>query len=281
MKKILLTLFIGSFLIGGNVNAQIETPSPSPGATLNQKVGLTDVTIVYSRPSVKGRKVFAADGLVSYGNLWRTGANLATKIDFSTDVTVGGKELKQGSYAILSKPGESTWEVNFYKYSGGNWGDYTSKTPDAIAMSKPTTISNKVESFTIGLDNLTASGGTLQLMWDHTLVPVQIETAVDKAVMENINRVMAGPSENDYYNAAVYYHESGKDLKKALEWIQKSNKTDSPKFWQVRREALILADLGMKKDAIAAAKQSMTLAKSAGNDEYVKMNEKSIAEWMK
>lgn len=279
MKKSFLAIALALFFIGTTVQAQIQTPAASPGSTVSQRVGLTDVKVEYSRPAMKGRTIFAKEGLVSFGNIWRTGANNATKIDFSNDVTVGGKSLKKGSYAILTKPDAASWEVNFYAYTDGNWMGYVEKTPEASVKVVPQMTSPAVESFSIGFDNITSTGASLQLSWDKTLVSVQIETEVDKAVMANISSVMAGPSSGDYYAAASYYHDNGKDLKKALEWIKKANEGSDKRFWQVRREALILADLGMKKEAIAAAKLSMELAKAAGNEEYVKMNEKSIASW--
>lgn len=281
MKKSFLTALLAIVLFAINTNAQIQTPAASPAATVSQKVGLTDVKVEYSRPAAKGRTIFAKDGLVSFGNVWRTGANTVTKIDFSSDVTVEGKALKQGSYAILTKPGTSTWEVNFYSYTNGDWAGYVEKTAVASVTVTPVMVSPKVESFLINFDNITSTGAVLQLSWEKTLVPVKIETEVDKAVMANIERVMAGPSANDYYAAASYYHDSGKDIKKALEWIKKANAGSDKRFWQIRKEALILADLGMKKEAIEAAKVSIELAKTAGNTEYVKMNEESIASWMK
>ncbi len=279
MKKSLFTLLVGVIFMSTNLTAQIQTPSASPAATVSQRFGLTDVKVEYSRPAMKGRTIFAKDGLVSFDNIWRTGANNVTKIDFSTDVTVEGKPLKRGAYAILTKPSTASWDVYFYEYADGNWAGYVEKTPVASVKVVPAMVSPKVESFSIGFDNITSSGATLQLAWDKTLVPVKIETEVDKAVMASINRVMGGPSSNDYYAAATYYHESGKDLKQALEWIKKANEGSNKMYWQVRREALILADLGMKKEAIAAAKLSGELAKTAGNAEYVKMNEQSVKDW--
>jgi tetratricopeptide (TPR) repeat protein len=113
------------------------------------------------------------------------------------------------------------------------------------------------------------------------IVPVKITADSDKTVMASIEKVLAGPSGNDYFNAASYMHDSGKDLNKALEYVRKATQVASPAFWQVRRESLILADLGRKAEAIEAAKKSLELAKVANNMDYVRMNEKSIAEWTK
>lgn len=281
MKKIHY-LFMSLFLAGATfTNAQIVTPAASPSCKLEQKVGLTDVKIEYSRPSSKGRKVFGADGIVSYGTFWRTGANNVTKISFSDDVMVEGVAVKKGDYALVTKPGADAWAINLYKYDSGNWSSYTEKTPDASATVKPMMSANAVETFTIDFGNIEMSKATLMLSWEKTIVPVTIGVEVDKMVMASIEKVMAGPGAGDYYNAATYYHDTKRDLNQALEWVRKATKVPSPKFWQVRREALILADLGRYKEAIEAAQLSKELAAAAGNDEYVKMNNASIADWMK
>lgn len=258
---------------------QIRTPAASPSSKLIQTVGLTEITLEYSRPSVKGRKIFAADGIVPLGQVWRTGANAVSKITFSDDVTVEGTSLKAGSYAILTKPGSATWDVHFYTYETGNWGSYVDKEPAAIATVTSEGLPVNVETFTISLGELTNTSATLEFIWANTYVPVKIGVEVDSRVMADIERVMAGPSTNDYFNAGTYLHESGKDLNKALMYVQKATNVESPRYWQLRREALILADLNRKAEAMVAAKKSLALAKEAGNDDYVRMNEKSIKEW--
>lgn len=282
MKKQLfcLTAVLAFIFAASTVtNAQIRTPQPSPTAKLTQTVGLTEVTVEYSRPSLKDRKAFGEGGVVAYGTNWRTGANSATKLTFSDDVKVGGEMLAKGSYAVLSVPGESEWVVMFYPYDKTDWTSYNDKTPTAKTAVKAKQTSHAVESFTIDINNLRSTSATIDLYWGNTMLSLPIEVEVDKRVMADIDRVMAGPSGNDYFAAATYYHESGKDLKKALEYIQKATAGNDPKFWQVRREALILGDLGMYTEAIAAAEKSATLAEKAGNTEYVKMNKESIAMW--
>jgi hypothetical protein len=281
MKK-LTNLFMATIMVASfSLSAQIVTPQPSPMSTLKQKVGLTDVTVDYSRPSAKGRTIYGAGGIVPNGEIWRTGANQATKIEFSTDVMVEGKELKKGAYAILTKPDAAAWAVHFYSYTGGNFGDYVEKVPTAAVMVTPTKSSAKFETFTVNIDNITNTGAHLQLIWENTIVPIKISADSDKSIMASIDKTLAGPTGNDYYNAASYLHDSGKDLSKALEYVQKATKVASPAFWQVRKESLILADLGRKAEAIEAAKKSLELAKAANNADYIRMNEKSIADWMK
>lgn len=279
MKNTLLTLL--SLLLMTVGYGQIMTPAASPFSKVEQKVGLVDVTVEYSRPGKKGRDLFGPGALVEYDKLWRTGANSVTKVSFSDDVTVNGSALKGGDYAILTTPGADMWKVHFFTYEGRGWGSYAEKDPDLTVEAKVMMKNDEVESFTINFTNFKNDGADMEFMWGKTKAMLSLGVATDKAVMASIDRVMAGPSANDYYNAAAYYHEEGKDLNQALEWIRKATKVENPRYWQVRREALILADLGKKDEAIEAAKLSKELAMKAGNDDYVKMNEASIKEWMK
>lgn len=279
MRKQLLSLAVAAMalLFTTGLTAQISTPSASPGAKIETTVGLTDVMVEYSRPGVKGRTIFADNGLVPFGEIWRTGANQATKITFSDDVMVAGAEVPAGSYAILSKPMADKWEVMFFTYESGSWNSYVEKTPAATVSAKSASFPGKVENFTIMFDEYTMDGANLYMMWDKTMVALPIKTKVKEAVMAEIDRVMAGPSMNDYYNAASFVSDNG-DKKVALEYINKAVEMggDSPRFWMVRRQGLILADLGMKKEAMASFQKSMELAKAAGNMDYVRMNEKSL-----
>ncbi len=259
--------------------AQIKTPAPSPGATLTQAVGLSDVTIKYSRPSVKGRTIFAAEGLVPYGKVWRTGANQATKISFGADVSVGGKDLKKGDYAILTIPAADSWAVHFYPYESGSWSSYVDKDPTAVATAKVTNLPFSIESFSISVEDITDDSGNLAFFWGTVAAEVPMKFEVEKNVLAAIDKTLAGPTAGDYYAAGTYLLSIDKDLDKALMYVQKATKGDNPRFWQVRREALILAKLGKTKEAITAATLSKDLAAKAGNDDYVRMNEKSIKEW--
>jgi len=280
MKKVLLSLcLIAAFAM--TTSAQIKTPAPSPSCKVEQSVGLTDVTLEYSRPGVKGRTIFAADGLVPSGKLWRYGANQVTKITFSDDVNLGGKDVKAGSYAVLVTPTNINWTFNLYNYNERYWSDYQEKTPD-VSFSVATKPSGaNVETFMIFFDNIKDDSADLVTMWADANVKVPMKVVVDETVMAAIDKTMAGPSKGDMYTAASYYYNSGKDLNKALEWIQKANDREDKKFWQVRRESQILAKLGRYKEAVMVAQTSMALAEKAGNMEYVKFNKEAIAEWGK
>jgi hypothetical protein len=279
MKKILLSLFV--LTITAITNAQIETPAPSPYQKIEQKVGLTDVTVAYSRPSMKGRKIFG--GLEKYGKVWRTGANARTTISFSSDVTINGNTLEKGTYAIFTKPNEDAWDFYFYtEYKG-------SGAPSALDMSKvalelkatPKKMTSNVETLTITFDNLTKSSAVLNLMWEDISVGFTFTTPTDMMVNKSIDAVMTGPSAQDMFNAAVYYLENDKDIDKAKMWVDTAVEitSDQPRFWYLRQQSLIHAKTGNIKTAIAAAKMSLQLAEKAGNQAYINMNTASLKEW--
>lgn len=278
MKNSLLSTLV-LLLALGMANAQVLAPAASPASTINQTVGITDITVEYSRPGVKGRTVFG--DLVPFDKVWRLGANQATKITFSKDVKVGGKELKKGAYAVLAKPGASSWSFMFYPYTSGNWSGYLSSDVEpVVAQASSTNTGFTVENFMIQFDELTNSGANLYFIWDQTAVVLPIEVETDKDVQASIDKVMAGPSAGDYFSAATYYASEGKNLDQALEWIDKSIEMGNAQFWVFRAKSLIQAKLGDKSGAIETAKKSLSLAKDAGNDDYIKMNEESIKEWM-
>lgn len=237
IKKLTSLLAMGLFVFG-MANAQIQTPAPSPAASFSQDVGLTTISAEYSSPGVKGRTIFGANGLVPYGEVWRTGANAATKITFSDDVTIEGKELKGGSYAVLSIPNSDMWKVHFYTYEGGNFGSYLEKEPAAVVSATPVALPFSVHNFMIMVNNIspTHDAAVLQIVWDNVLVPMNVSVNTDAKVMASIERAMSGPSNNDYFAAASYMHDTGKDLDKALKLIQKATHGDNPMFWQVRRK---------------------------------------------
>lgn len=280
MKKIFNLTLLMCVLSATTLLGQIKTPAPSPKTTITQEFGIGEISIEYSRPSKKGRDIFGTDALVPYGKIWRTGANQAMKVTFSDDVSVEGKDLKAGSYAVLTKPGKSEWAVHFYAYESASWNSYVEKDPAAAVMVKPAKLNMAFETFTVMVGNMTGSSATLGLAWDDTYVPVSISTDVDTKVMASIDRTLAGPSNGDYYNAGVYYLNAGKDLNKALEYVQKATKSGEPRFWQLRQESLILAKLGRYKEATNVAKKSLELATTAGNADYIKMNNDSIKMWM-
>ena len=280
MKTKLITLLI--VLTSFTFQAQIKSPQPSPNSKIEQKVGLTDVTLEYSRPSMRGRTIYG--DLVPFGKKWRTGANANTNIKFSTDVTIGGKTLKKGTYAIYTIPNKNSWDVIFYN-DAKNWGlpkEWDDKKVALKISVKPEAMPFTFETFEMGFDNLAdANHGSLFILWEKTLVSVKINVPTEKITMESIEKVMAGPSANDYFAAASYYSKSGKDLNQALTWVDKAVEMNPDAYWMTRQKSLIQAKMGDKKGAIATAKTSLEVAEKAGNADYVKMNKESIAEWSK
>lgn len=278
MKKLALFAFVA--LLSTTLSAQLQTPAPSPAATLTQVVGLTDVSIEYSRPAMRGRKIFG--GLEAYGEIWRTGANARTKISFSDDVMVGGQKLKAGTYAIFTIPNPKEWEVIFYtEYQGSGAPAELDESKVAARINVPVyPIEMDIQSFTISIDDITTNAAVIGIMWEKTYVGVPFEVPTDATVSAAIDRVMNGPGFNDYYAAASYYFAEGKDVSKAREWIDKAmSMTETPRFWQLRQQSLIYAASGDKKGAVELAKKSLAAAEKAGNSDYVKMNKDSLKEW--
>jgi hypothetical protein len=278
MNKVVL--FLLAIVASFSLEAQIETPAPSPASKLMQTVGLTEVMVDYSRPSMRGRAVFGE--LVPYGKLWRTGANAYTKISFDTDVTISGQEVKSGTYSIFTKPGEKNWQVFFYTDTQG--GGTPREWDDAKVVAKATVpvypMDMPVETFTITIDDVKSNGANIGIIWENVYVAIPFGVPADKAVMSSIDKALAGPTAGDYYTAAVYYSSENKDINKAKEWMDKAmSMTEKPAFWQLRQQSLILAKAGDKKAAIEVAKRSLMGAEAAGNDDYVKMNKDSLKEW--
>ncbi len=279
MFKTLTTLVL---IIGltFSVNAQIDTPAPSPSSKMEQVVGLTDITIDYSRPAMRGRTIFG--NLVPYGKVWRTGANMKTKITFSSDVTIDNKELKAGTYAILTIPTEDYWDIIFYTDTKG--GGAPAELDNSLVALKMTVktqlLTNDVQSFTFGISDITNNGANVNISWEKTSVTFDVVVPTDVIAMASIEKAMSGPTANEYFQSAVYLLTTKKDIKLAKEWIDKAiAMNDNPPFWQLRQQSLIWAANGDKKGAIEIAKQSLAKSKEAGNDDYVKMNNDSIAEW--
>jgi hypothetical protein len=262
--------------------AQIVTPQPSPKSTVTQRVGLTDVTITYSRPGVKGRSIFGT--VVPYGKRWRTGANATTSIKFSDDVTIEGKKVPAGEYGLYTIPTAAEWTVVLNKSlkQGADVDGFKDDQDVARFTIKPYKLATKVETFTISFADLTPATASVDMLWDQTGAKFKITSDVDSKVMAQIDEKVvknASPAAGDLAAAAVYYYDNNKDMKQALAWIQKANATD-PKFWNVNTEAKIRLKMKDYKGAITAAEQSkkLALASTPPNGDYARMGDELIAE---
>ncbi|MCB9360162.1 MAG: DUF2911 domain-containing protein [Flavobacteriales bacterium] len=279
MKK-LQTLLLATSFIALTANAQIKAPQPSPTATLTQTVGLTDVTVTYSRPGVKDRTIFG--GLEKWGNIWRTGANASTKVKFSEPVTIAGNKLAAGEYALYTIPGESEWTVIF-NTNLTLWGTGGYKEEeDALRFTvKPIKLADKIESLSIDFSHFTYTGAKMNIKWENTLIAFEIETnAIEQVEKQIKEQLIDGPSASSYAAAADFYLENDKDLTLALKWMNIAVEKRPEAFWYVHKKAKILAKMGNKKEAIATAKKSIEMAKAneGGDYGYVANNEKLIKE---
>ncbi len=277
-----LFLFVSFFTVQLGVSAQVETPQLSPVSTINQKVGLSDIEITYARPSKRNREVFG--NVVAYDAMWRLGANKNTTITCSDDLYFGSDTLKKGTYAVFATPHKQSWDVYFYTdYS--NWGTPDEWDDSKVALKvqpKVLSLVNAVETMTFALENLSTEGAVLSISCDRVAVKMPFTLDTRSKVDNSINKVMSGPSAGDYYSAAKYYYSQELDKKKSLEWINKAVELrGTSAYWYTKLQAEILAWNGEYKKAIEAAQISMKTAASKGNDDYVRMNEKSIAEWKK
>ena len=269
MKK----LFTAALILGimTNTAAQVKMPAPSPGQTIKQDFALGSIELIYSRPSIKGRKIFG--DLVPYNKVWRTGANSATLLKFSDAVEINGKKIDSGSYALYSVPGEDNWEIIINK-GVKNWGtDGYKESEDVIRFRVPIMkMKPSLETFTMQFANILPESCELHIMWDKTMVTIPIKAVIKDRMRAQIEKGML-TEKKPYWSAAQFYFEYDKNNAKALESI-KGAVTDNPKaFYMWLYKARIEKEMGRKQDAIESSQRSLQLAKEAKNDDYVKMNE--------
>lgn len=280
MKTSVLSFALAALAaLGTTLHAQVEFPQASPASKVTDHFGLTQVDIEYSRPGVKGRKVFG--GLVPYGQVWRTGANSATKITFSTEVLFGGEVVPAGTYGLFTIPGEKEWTVILNKDSK-QWGSYNYSEGGDVARvtAKVASLSDPVETFTITVQDIGAQTANLTLAWEKTMVKVEMETDVVGMVVPQIEAAMAGSGEKPYFPAAMFYYEHDLDLKKAAMWMDEAIKAQPGQMWMIYRKGLILAKAGDKAGATAAANEAKALAQKDSTElgsEYVHLCDALLA----
>lgn len=271
MKKIFL-FAIASYILIYSEAQQLNTPQPSPTANIKQNFALSNIEISYSRPGVKGRKVFG--DLVPYGKVWRTGANNATTITFGEEVMIGGKKVAAGKYGLLTIPGESEWTIIISKQTNvTSPADYKQDQDVVRVQAKPETMPFSIETFMINIDNIKSSSCEIGLGWDNVYTSFEVQADVESKVMEQIKNSMEKDNK-PYFSAALYYIDNGKDLNKAVEWLDKAYAQNPEAFWVLYQKARAQKMLGKKTDAVATSNKSIDLAKKAKNDDYVALNEK-------
>ncbi|MFD0794642.1 DUF2911 domain-containing protein [Mucilaginibacter litoreus] len=261
-----------------NIYAQQEPriPEASSTQTIIQDFGLGKITITYSRPNVKGRKIFG--GINPYGQVWRTGANAATTITFSEEVIIEGNKVPAGTYALFSIPEKNEWTIILNK-TAKQWGAYDYKQADDLLRFKvkSLTVKEKRETFTMQFANSTTKTTDLYIVWDHTAVPIHMQTNDDAQITANIEKLMQGEiKKRPYFNAIQYYYENDKDLKKAMQWALEAEKLEPNAPWFKLWKSRIQLKMGDKAAAIATAQQGIKLAKDSNDEEYVRLNEAVI-----
>ena len=273
------TLVLASAVHALAEEPKLSIPRASPPATVKQQIGITDVEVVYNRPSAKGRQIFGA--LVPYDEIWRTGANAATTISFSTAVKVGGADVPAGTYELFTIPGRDAWTVIIHEHKS-QWGSYAYDAANDVARLsvRPTPLSDAVETLSIGFGDMTPRSATLELAWEHVRVPVPLEVDVVGQLVPRIEEVMQGDGEKPYFRAAMFYYENGLDLAKAEKWMSAALEQRPDHLGMLYRLGLIRAKAGDKAGALDAAKRSMVSAAKAERElreEYIRLNEALIA----
>ena len=278
MKKILFSLLT---LIGLSAQAQIKMPAASPTQTLSQDFGLGKIEIVYSRPGLKGRAAFGnGTVLAPTGTVWRTGANGATKVTFSHPVTVGGKLLAAGAYALFTIPGESEWTIIFNTNSN-SWGSFSYKEAEDVVRFKvkAETTSNSTENFTINVDNITPETATISLKWAKTLVNIPISTDIKTVIRGQVKEATKGTNvtADVYFAAANFYYDMDKDYDNALVCVDKAVSLNAKACYMFLLKAKVQKELGNKKGARETAETCIKLATEANNQDYVRSGKELVA----
>ncbi|WP_184544256.1 DUF2911 domain-containing protein [Mucilaginibacter sp. FT3.2] len=250
-------------------------PEASSTQTLIQDFGLGKITVTYSRPNVKDRKIFG--GIIPWGQVWRTGANAATTITFTEKVLIEGNSVPAGTYSLFSIPEKNEWTIILNKVVK-QWGAYSYKqSEDFLRFNiKPTRVSEKRETFTMAFANSTTKSSDLYLVWDRTAAKIHLETDDDAKITANIDELMKGDRRPYYFNAIQYYYENNKDVDKALGWVYEAEKIDAKGPWFKLWESRLLLRKGDKAGAIAAAEAGIALAKSSKDDEYERLNKEAL-----
>jgi len=276
----LCSVCLGAAAFAQTPAPKLDFPQASPQGSVSQRVGLTDIQVSYHRPGAKGRIVYG--GLVPYDHVWRTGANQATQISFSTPVKLNGTDVPAGTYELFTIPGKDEWTVIIHK-NMSQWGAYRydAKNDVARVKAKPVALTNGVETLAISFNDLRDESATLNIAWEKVRVPVTITVDVKSALIPQIEAVMAsGGAKLPYFDAAMYYFANGLDLNKALAWMNAGLAAEPAAFYMEYRKGLIQEKMGDKAGALASAQKSIEGAKKAGGslqEEYVALNEALIA----
>lgn len=277
MKQLFSILFVTLFAAGQVSSQDLKLPALSPGAKISQDFSTSTIDISYSRPSMRGRKVFG--DVVAYGEVWRTGANSATKVKFGEDVVIGGESVKAGEYALYTIPNRDKWEVILNKGTG-NWGASGYTTSDDVARFTvtPRMLDKDVQTFTINIGNIKFNSCNIELMWEKTKVIIPVKAENEARLSASISKAINTPNV-PYFQAAAYYYETDQNLDSAYMYVNKAVEANPKAFWMYHMKAKIAAKQGKKREAIEAANKSIELAKGTANEaEYRRSNQHVISQ---
>ncbi len=272
-RACLLILSAAFFSVCGH--GQI-TPQPSSSQTVIQGFGLGLITLTYSRPNTKGRKIFG--DVEPYDKVWRTGANSATVIKFTDDVMMEGNKVPAGEYGLFSIPGRDQWTIILSK-KPKQWGAYSySQADDYLRFSvKPAKLQAAVETFTLQFENMYPTSGELHLLWQNTALTMHLTCDIDATVMARIDSAMK-TDKKPYYEAVIYYWNNNKDMNQALLWANQLETIPGmppmvAKLWKAR----VLLKKGDKSAAATTAQEGIKAATEAKSDEYIRLNTEVVA----
>ena len=257
---------------------QLNLPRPSPAATLKQTIGLTDMTITYSRPGVKGRKIWG--DLVPYDKVWRTGANEATTIAFSDDVTINGQPLPKGTYSLHTIPGPEQWTIIFNKVATQLGSFNYDQAQDALRVTAKPHADELNEWMTFSVPALTPDSATVEIKWERLAVPFTVGTNTSQKSLAEIRNAVAAAAPNDWrtpFRGASYAVDNGVGLDEASKWVDQSIKADE-NINNLYLKARLLARQGDRTGAIAMAERAIA---KAGPKDAEEVNEirKNEASW--
>jgi hypothetical protein len=244
-------------------SALLDLPRDSQHSAVTQRIGITDITISYSRPLVKGRPIWGK--LVPYNEVWRTGANENTIIKFTDDVSIEGKPLPKGVYALFTMPGENQWTIIFSKIHTA-WGSFTyNQADDALRVTVKPQASDPHEALAFDFDDVKADSAVATLRWEKVAVPFKVDVNVHDIVQASLHNQLQGLPQytwEGWDDAATYLLTNKYDLNEALQYEETSIRTE-PRFDNYLTKSQILEAMGRKDDSETAKKNALDRATAA------------------
>ncbi len=278
MKQLFLSVLFVATSLATYAQSSLKLPALSPNAKISQDFSMSSIEISYSRPSMRGRKIFGE--LEQYGRVWRTGANAPTKIKIGEDLEIAGQKIKAGEYALYTIPDRETWRV-ILNTGAGTWGPegFPKENDVARFTVKANKLEEDVQTFTINITDITFNTCKIELVWERTKIILPVVANNSESSEVNIDKAINHPPTIPYFQAASYYYETNQKTDLAASYVNKALEQDPKAYYIWFLKARIEKRLGHNDEAIAAAKKSMEMAKgSAFENDYIINNNKLIDE---